>query len=187
MTMNRILLLALFCVLSVNAAFAGDQRRLSTAEITEIKQAICDEIYDYGYYGEFYQIGENIGTPKHWVARVRVYIDPAYSSADEHGQVIYKLMPFGQIYRLFFIDKDGKLTLDGNPQNKFPITQPSRQTVYMDEEDVRQDEQAWVKSSFTIDTEPSSDTIQSAVQRQKIRAGFSEWEYKHADQVGSKK
>jgi hypothetical protein len=57
----------------------------------------------------------------------------------------------------------------------------------MDEEDVRQDEQAWVKSFFTIDTEPSSDLVQAAVRRQKIRTGFSEWEYKHADQDGPKK
>jgi len=48
----------------------------------------------------------------------------------------------------------------------------SHQTVYMDEEDVRQDEQAWVKSFFTIDTEPSSDLVQAAVRRQKIRTGF---------------
>lgn len=52
MTMNRIVLLTLFCVLSVSAAFAGDQRRLSVAEIAALKQAICDEIYDYGYYSE---------------------------------------------------------------------------------------------------------------------------------------
>ena len=185
--MNRVFLLVLFCVLSIGTAFAGDQRQLSTAEITELKQAICDEIYDYGYYGEFYQIGENVGTSQHWVARVRIYIDPMYNSADQHGQVIYKLMPFGQIYRLFYIDKDGRLTLDGNPQNRFPITQPSRQTVFMDEEEVRRYERVWMKSSFTIDTEPSIDTIQSAVKQQKIRTGFSEWEYKHADQDGAKK
>lgn len=185
--MNRVLLLAVFCVLSVGAAFAGNQRRLSTAEITELKQAICDEIYDYGYYGEFYQIGENLGTPQHWVARVRVYIDPMYNSVDQHGQVIYKLMPYGQIYRLFYIDKDGEITLDGNPQNRFPITQPSRQTVYMDEEDVRQYEQSWMKSSFVVDSAPSTEMIRNAAQRQRIRTGFSEWEYKHSDQTGSKK
>lgn len=185
--MNRVFLLALFCVLSVGAAFAGDQRQLTNAEITELKQAISDEIYDYGYYSNFYQIGENVGTPQHWKARVCIYIDPMYDSVDQHGQMIYKLMPFGQIYRLFYIDKDRKVTLDGNPQNRFPITQPSRQTVYMDDEEVRQDEQAWTKSSFTIDTEPSIGTIQAAARRQKIRIGFSEWEYKHADQQGSKK
>ena len=104
--MNRVLLLALFCVFSIGTAFAGDQRRLSTAEITELKQAICDEIYDYGYYSEFYQIGNNVGTPQHWVARVRIYIDPMYNSADQYGQVIYKLMPYGRIYRLFNIETE---------------------------------------------------------------------------------
>lgn len=185
--MNRVFLLVLFCVLSVGVAFAGNQRRLSTTEIVELKQAICDEIYDYGYYSEFYQIGDNVGTPQHWVARVRIYIDPMYNSADQYGQVLYKLMPYGQIYRLFNIEKVGKLTLDGNPQSRFPITQPSHQTVYMDEEEVRQYEQEWMKSSFTIDTEPSTEVIRNSAQRQKLRTGFSEWEYKHSDQTGTNK
>jgi hypothetical protein len=153
----------------------------------ELKQALCDEIYDYGYYRDFYQIGENIATPDHWVARVRIYIDPLYNSTDQHGQVIYKLMPFGQIYRLFFIDEEGKLTLDGDPQDRFPITQPSRQTVYMDDEEVRHYQQAWMKTTFAIDTEPSSQTIRGAAKRQKLRTGFSDWEYKHSDPREPKK
>ena len=178
--MNGVLLLASFCLLSVGAAFAGDQRRLSTAEIAELKQAICDEIYDYGYYGEYYQIGENIGKPKHWVARVHVYIDPMFNTVDQHGELIYS-------YRLFYIGKDGKITLDGNPQSRFPITKPSRLTVYMDDEDVRQYLQSWMKSEFVIDSKPSAEMVRTSAQRQKIRTGFSEWEYKHLDQAGSKK
>lgn len=78
-----------------------------------VKQAVEDEIYDYGYYGQFYQIEENIGTPKHWIARVRIYINPVYNSTDKYGEVIYKLMPYGQIYRLFYVEANDRIRLDG--------------------------------------------------------------------------
>jgi hypothetical protein len=185
--MKRTLLFTIFCLLSIHAVFAAAARKLTNSEITKVKEAICDEIYDYGLSAEFYQIGENVGTPEHWKSQVRIYIDPMYSSDDQHGRLIYKLMPYGQIYRFFFIGDDGRITLDGNPQNRFPITQPSHQTVYMDEEEVRQYEQSWIKSTFTIDTQPTAEMIRSAAERQKKRTGFSDWEYKQASEAEPKK
>lgn len=181
--MKRILIATLFFLLSAGVpSRASSYRRLTPHEVKMVKQAVEDEIYDYGYYRDFYQIGENIGTPKHWVARVRIYINPVYNSHDGYGQVIYKLMPYGKIYRLFYIEAKDRIRLNGDPQNHFPITQPSRQTVFMDDEEVRRFEQSWTKSFFVIDTAPSMDTIRSAAQRQKARTGFSDWEYEHPEQ-----
>ncbi|HKV05249.1 MAG TPA: hypothetical protein VJO53_09110, partial [Candidatus Acidoferrales bacterium] len=177
--MKQIVSLILFLILPVGAATASNNRRLKPSEIEKLKQAVEDEIYDYGYYAKFYEIGENTGTPQHWKARVRIFVNPVYNSTDQHGEVIYKLMPYGQIDRLFYIDVKGEIKLDGDPQNRFPITQPSHQTVFMDDLDVCRDEQSWVGTFFVVDTAPTPDMIKGAAQRQKARTGFSDWEYEH--------
>ncbi|QMV17272.1 hypothetical protein GOB94_00025 [Granulicella sp. 5B5] len=181
--MKRICFLVI-CVLAMPLSGASAQtkaksRPLTSAEIQSVERAIQDEIYDYDYFRSFYQIGENIGTPEHWISRLHVYINPAYDAADGHGVVIYKLMPYGQVYRLFFLGSKNGVQLDGDPQNKFPITQPSRLTVYMDEDEVCRDERTWTKSFFNIDTAATPAIIEAASKRQKARTGFSYWEHEH--------
>jgi hypothetical protein len=185
--MKHILFLTLFFGLAVDASGASSYRHLTPSEVTKLKQAVEDEVYDYGYYDKFYQIGENIGNPQHWMARIDIYINPLYNSTDDYGEVIYKLMPYGQIYRLFYIDANGQLKLDGDPQNHFPITQPSHQTVFMDEADVCRRERSWMRTFFVVDTAPTTAMITSSAQRQKVRTGFSDWEYEHPEQNGLKK
>jgi hypothetical protein len=179
--MKRVLSVVLFCLVPMSALAAPGYRHLKPSEIEKLKQAVEDEIYDYGYFAEFYEIGGNVGTPHHWKARVHLFINPVYNSTERYGEVIYKLMPYGQIYRLFDIDAAGNVTLDGNPQNSFPITQPSHQTVFMDDLDVCRLEQSWIDTFFIIDTSPTLDMIKDAAQRQKQRTGFSDWEYKHPE------
>jgi hypothetical protein len=179
--MKRTLTVMLLCFLPMYALAAPSYRHLKPSEIEKLKQAVEDEIYDYGYFTEFYEIGGNVGTPQHWKASVHLFINPLYSSTEQHGEVIYKLMPYGQIYRVFYVDAAGNVTLDGNPQNRFPITQPSHQTVFMDDLDVCRDERSWIDTSFVVDTSPTSDTIKAASQRQKERTGFSDWEHKHPE------
>jgi hypothetical protein len=181
--MKRIFLL-MICVVVMSSYGASAQteaklRNLTPAEVQSVEHAVQDEIYDYEYFGSSYQIGQNIGTPEHWISRLHIYINPVYDAADDHGEVIYKLMPYGQVYRLFFLDSKNGVQLDGDPQNKFPITQPSHLTVYMDEDDVCRDERKWMKSFFTIDTAASPAIIQAASKRQKSRTGFSYWEHEH--------
>jgi hypothetical protein len=177
--MKRTIFAVLLVALSFRVSTAANLRRLKPTEIGKIRQALEDEIYDYGYYGGFYQIGENTGTAQHWIARSRLYINPVYDTVDGNGAVIYKLMPYGQVYRVFFIDKNGDIKLDGNPQNKFPITQPSHQTVFMDEDELCRFESTWIKTTLVVNTEPTTETIRTAAHRQKVRTGFSDWEYKH--------
>ena len=179
--MKSMLSVVLFCLLPINAFAAPSDHHLKPSEIEKLKQAVEDEIYDYGYFSQFYEIGGNVGTPHHWKARVHLFINPLYDSTHRYGEAIYKLMPYGQIYRVFYIDAAGDLTLDGDPQNGFPITQPSLQTVFMDPLDVCRDEQSWIDTFFVVDTSPTLDMIKDAAQRQKQRTGFSDWEYKHPE------
>ena len=179
--MKRVLSVMLFCCLSMSAFAAPSYRQLKPSEIGKLKQAVEDEIYDYGYFAEFYEIGDNIGNPQHWKARVHLFVNPVYNVTEKHGEVIYKLMPYGQIYRLFYIDANGNLTLDGDPHNRFPITQPSHKTVFMDDLDVCRDEQRWIDTFFVVDTAPPLDMIEGAAQRQKVRTGFSDWEHEHLE------
>jgi hypothetical protein len=189
MKRGMLLIICLLVVFSSGAlAQTGAQsRRLTPAEIKAIDAAVQDEIYDYGYFSDFYQIGQNIGTPTHWIARSRIFINPIYNIANGDGQIIYKLMPYGQIYRLFYLSSGGGVQLDGDPQNHFPITQPSRLTVYMDEEEVCRYERTWIKGFFTIDANPSDEIIEAAAKRQKVRSGFSYWEREHGSGSSSKK
>ena len=179
---RNVLLVICILVISLSGASAQTEaksRRLTAAEIHAVEDAVKDEIYDYGYFGSFYEIGQNIGTSEHWISHLNIYINPVYSTADGHGEIIYKLMPYGQVHRLFFLGPKNGVQLDGDPQNKFPITQPSHLTVYMDEDEVCHDERTWTKSSFTIDTAASLTIIEAASKRQKARTGFSFWEHEH--------
>lgn len=179
--MKRVLYFVLFCLLSMSTMAAPTYRHLKPSEIEKLKQAVADEVYDYGYFADFYEIGDNVGTPQQWKARVHIFINPVYNGAAQHGEVIYKLMPYGLIYRLFYIDAKGDITLDGDPHNRFPITQPSHQTVFMDDLDVCRDEQSWIDTFFVVDTAPPMDMIEGAAQRQKARTGFSVWEHEHSE------
>ena len=185
--MKQILSVILFLILPAGVLAAPGHRHLKPSELAKLQQAIEDEIYDYGYYNKFYEIGGNIGTPQHWRARVHLFVNPDYDSTSRHGEVIYKLMPYGQIYRLFYLDANGGIKLDGDPQNGFPITQPSHQTVFMDDLDVCRREQSWMDTFLVVDTAPTLDMIRNAAQRQKVRTGFSDWEYEHPDQNGPKR
>jgi len=180
-----LVLLPLLPLSSGLAQSSKKQRQVTSADVKAITAAVQDEIYDYGYYDKFYQIGNNIGDSVHRVSRLHIYINPKYHRVDGYGEVIYKLMPFGQVYRLFYLGSNGSVKLDGDPQNKFPITQPSHQTVFMDDEEVCHYEQSWIKGFFTVDVAPNAKIIKGAAKRQKLRTGFSDWEYEHPDQNGS--
>jgi hypothetical protein len=171
-----------FVLQSLSTAWAvvddKKQTQLYSAEIDSIKEAIQDEIYDYGYYKDYLQIGKNIGTPAHWISQSPMYINLINNADGESGEVIYKYMPFGEIDRLFHFGRGKKVILDGNPQNEFPKSQPSQKTIFMDQEDVFEREAHSIKGFFLIDAKPNVETIKKASQRQKERVGFSDWEFK---------
>jgi hypothetical protein len=96
------------------------------------------------------------------------------------GQVIYKLMPHGEVFRFFDFSSDGLVVLDGDPELNFPPTQPSLKTVYMDDDELCRMKRTWIRQSFEVDDSPNRETVQEAVRRQKLRTGFSAWEFRHS-------
>ena len=180
--MRLLILIALFFVLSAPAWSAPQKRKLSDSDLGAVIQAVEDEVYDYGYQKDFYHIGENIGTsasaPR---TRVRIYIDPEIDAADQSGQIIYKLLPYGEVFRDYTILKNGLVVLAGNPQNGFPQTQESStKTLYMDDDEVCRMRRDWLRRFFTVDDSPSPSRIHQAAERQKERTGFSDWESRHS-------
>ena len=172
------LLLALL-ISSIPARAQVQKPKISESAVKAVVQAVEDEIYDYGYQKSFYQIGQDVGTSNSPRSRIPIYIEPDLDAEDGGGRVIYKLMPYGEVMRDFIIRKNGLVVLSGNPQNGFPPTQEtSTKTVYMDDDEVCQMKHDWLKDSFFVDDSPSSERIQEAAQRQKIRTGFSDWEYR---------
>lgn len=164
----------LFALLAVNLHSDAKTRirALTTDEVSAVIQSVEDEIYADGEYSEFYQFGENISTPQHWKSRMHIYINPQYGGRFEanegSGEVIYKFMPYGEIVRLFFLEK-GQVLLVGDPHNRFPMTQPSHQTVFDDDEMICDLKRTWLKRSFIVDASPTAEMIEQASRRQRLR------------------
>ena len=151
--------------------------RLTQPETKALVQAVEDEIYDREYQGYFFPEGGPVGDLiSESRTRVPLYVDPVVD--DGEGEAVYKLMPYGEVLRLFHVHNDGTIVLDGDPELGFPASQPNRKTVYIKDGDLDHMKHDWMKSSFKIDLWPSPETIQEVVRRQKQRTGgFSAWEF----------
>jgi len=170
---------------SPSSAQGATKMRLTQSETKALVQAVQDEIYDREYQGYFFPEGGPVGDViSESRTRVPLYVDPVVE--DGEGQAIYKLMPYGEVLRLFHVHDDGMIVLDGDPELGFPASQPNRKTVYIKDDDVDRMKRESVKSSFEIVLSPSPETIQDVVRRQKQRTGgFSAWEFSRSK--GSKK
>ena len=159
----------------MSAYLGGNAYPLTPTEISAVVQAVEDEIYVEGSYTDYYQVAENIGTPRHWKSRVHIYINPEYGGEfegnDGVGEAIYKFMPYGEIIRLFRLS-NGHVQLIGDPENAFPITQPSHRTIFYDDEAICKLKEKWVKRFFVVDISPSQEMVQEAQRRQKARMGY---------------
>jgi hypothetical protein len=158
--MNNWIAVLIFCLGfsgQAKASPSGPRQATTKAVIQAVVQAIEDEIYVRGYQTKFADIGAPDGPTGH---RVPAYIEP--SLAQGRGWVIYKLMPYGEVYRMFYVRKDGLVVLHGNPRNGFPPTQPDYLTVYMSDKELCQLKGQWLKTSFVVETEPSAATVSAA-------------------------
>jgi hypothetical protein len=97
---------------------------------------------------------------------------------DGVGRAIYKLMPYGEVFRDFDIGQDGLVGLMGNPQLGFPPTQPSHKTIYMDDDQLSKMRHTWLRRTFDVDDSPTPEMRQESAKRQKTRVGFSDWQYR---------
>lgn len=188
MKMNKSspIVVAVLCFCSfaaVSVLLAGAQhrekRKITDAEVKAVIQAIEDEIYDRGYEEEY----AVVDTPPACGPRknsncIRIYINPEIEVDGTGGEVIYKLMPYGEVFRDYGILDSGLVVLSGDPHNEFnPTYEDARKTVYMDEDLVFRMKRDWLKSFFVVDESPGEKMIDAAARRQKSRTGFSFWQY----------
>ena len=168
----------LLLIASLASSAQGTSKiKLSQSETKALAQAVVDEIYDREYQGYFFPEGGPIGDViSDSRTRVPLYVDPVVE--DGEGEAIYKLMPYGEVLRLFHVHGDGTIVLDGDPELGFPASQPNRKTVYLEDRAVDRMKHEWVKSSFEIVLSPTPEAIQDVIRRQKQRTGgFSAWEF----------
>ena len=170
--------LSVLVFLIASSSSAGATKiRLTQSETKALVQAVEDEIYDREDQGYFFPEGGPVGDViSESKTRVPLYVDPVVE--DGEGEAIYKLMPYGEVLRLFHVHNDGTIVLDGDPELGFPASQPNRKTVYIKDDDLVRMKHDWVRSSFEINLWPSPESIQDVVRRQKQRTGgFSAWEF----------
>ena len=140
-------------------------RPLSEADKDAVVQAILDEMYVNNLQPYVIDVGKELSRSEY---QLNVYFKPSLNK-DNAGWVVYKLMPYGQVYRLFSLRSDGLGVLYGKLRDHFPPTQPSYLTVYMDDEELCQIERGWQKGHLTVQLKPSADRIAKARARQEKR------------------
>ena len=176
--MPRTLLVSalLISLLFLARAATGPSLLVTPEQQKAITQAIEDEIYDFGYQGwGFGYVGKTMGPNEQ---EIRVYIEPKRKTylrggGDPVGYVIYKYMPFGEVLRMFWFTKDGLAVLGGNPELKFTPEHASYLTVYMDDDELIQDKENWLRASFIVRLHPTEELLREAAQRQIKRIGYS--------------
>lgn len=140
-------------------------RPLSQVDKDAIVQAITDEMYVNNLQPYVIDVGKELSSSEY---QLNIYFKPTLNK-DSVGWVIYKLMPYGQVYRLFSLRSDGLAVLYGKLRDHFPPTQPSYLTVYMDDDDLCRMEREWQKGHFTVELKPSAGRIAEARARQQKR------------------
>lgn len=148
-----------------SAVRSDNARSLSQTDKDAVVQAILDEMYADNLQPYIIDVGKELSPS---VYQLNIYFKPTLNK-DNAGWVIYKLMPYGQVYRLFSIRSDGLAILYGKLRDRFPPTQPSYLTVYMDDDELCQMERDWEKGHFTVQLKPSAERLAQAGARQKKR------------------
>ena len=139
---------------------------VSQADRAAVVLAIEDEIYDWGCQDEFEFVGDMKTPGRH---ELRVYINPQLANGS--GEIIYKLMPFGEVRRTFRIGKSGLAYLEDTPKQGFGPERSNSRTVYMDDDELLRDKEQWIKTSFVIDEHPDQKRLGEARSRQHRRLG----------------
>lgn len=158
----------------VSAALAANSMRppsghthsdVADRQVRALKQAILDEIYADGYQTEYRNLETAPGK-----ARIPIYVSPRLSRGV--GHVIYKLMPFGRVDRVFQVGKHGLVVLWSDPHNGFPPNGgTSMRTVFLSDQFVLKAMGTWKKHHVTVLFHPPKRMIQEAKKRQKKRYG----------------
>ena len=153
------------CLVPPACGQQGD-RPITPQEISAVKTAILDEIYDYKFEGAYIDI-EALTSRGY---KIRLYIRPSLIQGS--GQVIYKL-PIGEVARVFEFSKD-LAVLVREPRDKFPPTSGSTLTLYLDDEEICPDKTNWIRETLWISPAPSKAEVDAAVVRERRRKGTSQ-------------
>jgi hypothetical protein len=167
MAKSRLLGVIALCFWLVLPAHGQKSDRSITAqEISAVKTAILDEIYDYKLEGAYIDISAL--TSRGYM--IRLYIRPNLIQGS--GQVIYKL-PIGEVARVFELSKD-LVVLVREPRDKFPPTSSSTLTLYLDDAEICADKRDWLHETLWILPDPSKAEVDAAVMRERRRKGTSQ-------------
>jgi hypothetical protein len=157
-----------FVSLSVYSIAVDAQTLLKESEKSTVISAIEDEIYDYGLQEKFRSVGKAI-TAESFEIPLFVTRD----SQDGNLYLIYRLMPFGEMYRLATIGPDGQVRLFRKPRSGFPPDAPAMLTAYYDDDQICRLKHEALRLSFIVEMTPSKARIAEVIVNQKHRYGFS--------------
>ena len=167
MRFHHVLVLSLIlgCGVALRAGPQLQKRPVRESEIQATIQAIEDEIYDLNLQPEYL----DLQGPKDSrdTATLNVYFRPEVLD-DSRSWVVYKLMPGGEVLRMYEIGRSGRIYLHMKP-GEFRITQPSYPTVYMDDDELCKLKHDWIKRQFVVNLQPSKETVAAARARQRDR------------------
>ena len=166
------LLLSVTLVASLKAQTPPQSSRDSKELLPAVAQAIEDELYDLRHEKLYFQIDGNSGGDSS-PAEISMYVSKD-RSPNGTGVVVYKDMPYGEVYRYFDVEADGTVKLAGEPTSKFPPHRGSMLTVYMTDEEVCDFIQRKAyRSKFSINPLATPKRIRDAEDRQPRRIGYS--------------
>lgn len=162
--LKRVIIYFMTICMFLNSFYCAAEAKTDQALRSELKMAIVDEIYSERMHGSFADVGESVQGNKR---RINIYIKPILN--DRNGWVVYKLMPVGEVYRMFSLSGDGGVLLYGDIDNEFPPTQPSYKTVYMSDEQLIEIKKTWTLDYIEISLSPGEDEIKKSIARQRNR------------------
>ena len=160
------LVLLLSSVTALHGERAQQKRPVREAEINAVIEAAQDEIYDLNLEKDFLGVGPAAQGNRDQVI-LNIYFQPEVLD-NSRSWVIYKLMPEGEILRMYEIGRSGRIYLHGKP-GEFRITQPDYPTVYMDDDELCKLKHDWIRRRFIVDTNPDPKLVAAARERQRAR------------------
>lgn len=138
---------------------------VTSADVQGLILAIQDETYDEGCQGYGFDASATHDDRSY---QLPLYVDRSFN-AQGIAWSIYKLLPIGEVLRAFGVDNDGLATIYGHPEWRFPPTELSYLTVYMNDDELAHLKHDWMRTSFTLELRPTAARLQEAASRQKMR------------------
>jgi hypothetical protein len=168
MNMRRSLSLVLLLgsVTALHGERPQQKRPIRESEINAVIEAIQDEIYDLNLEKDMDLVGKKVKNNPDEVL-VNVFFQPDVID-NSRSWVIYKLMPEGEILRMYELGRSGRIYLHGKP-GEFRITQPDYPTVFMDDDELCKLKHDWTRRRFVVDANPDPKLVAAARERQRAR------------------